>query len=140
MVVKEDLQRYKKCLEEIRKRMDLILKHLRLEQTTQYRITNVEFVCMQFRKVIELVALMSLVANKKRYAEKRKMFATDWNAKRIFDDLEKINTKFYPKPTTSEHKLNKLGKSISTLKTRNFFLQRNRQYRFMIQQASICMH
>jgi len=48
------------------------------------------------RKILELIALSSLVANKNEYARARKNFNRDWNAKFILNDLEKINPKFYP--------------------------------------------
>lgn len=59
---------------------------------------DAEFVALQLRKILELIAFSSLIANKKIYSKARKEFATDWNAKKILKYLEKVNPNFYPEP------------------------------------------
>ncbi len=59
-----------------------------------------EFVAIQFRKILELIAFSSLTANKEKYAQLHKVFETHWHAERILKDLDKINPEFYPKPTS----------------------------------------
>jgi hypothetical protein len=61
--------------------------------------TTVETLGLQIRKILELVALASLVANKFEYEKHRKNFQRDWNAKRILETLDKANPKFYPQPS-----------------------------------------
>jgi hypothetical protein len=56
-------------------------------------------VYLQFRKILELIALASLVANKDEYSKIRTRFETDWHAERILDTLEKANPLFYPRPS-----------------------------------------
>lgn len=94
-----ELNKYRQCLFDIKKRTEVIIHHLDGTKTTGYLGTDVELLALQFRKIIELIALLSLVANKKQYAEHRKKFKEDWNARLIFQDLERINPDFYPKPS-----------------------------------------
>lgn len=63
-----------------------------------YKPTTIESVCLQLRKVLELIAMASLVANKEAYSAAHNGFAKHWNAKRLLKDLERINPDFYPRP------------------------------------------
>jgi hypothetical protein len=89
--------------------------------TTLYPMTNIELVYLQFRKILELIAFASLVANKTEYAKQRDKFYKDWHAERIIADIEKLNPEFYPvagkqvlDPTT--------GKVIEILHVKSGFL------------------
>ena len=55
---------------------------------------------LQVRKILELVALSSLVANSKLYTKTYEDFARHYNAELILRDLERINSDFYPRPVT----------------------------------------
>ena len=94
----DELTKYCGCMEEIKRRTTAINTILKKECTTAYPATNIEFLCLQIRKILELIALASIVANKKEYAKQYKKFANHWNAKRILTDIEKINPSFYPIP------------------------------------------
>jgi hypothetical protein len=50
-----------------------------------------------------------LVANKEVYSRERERFKEDWNARLIFQDLERMNPKFYPEPSKQIEKKNKAG-------------------------------
>ncbi len=63
-----------------------------------YQPTTVESVGLQIRKVLELIAFGSLVANKDVYSAAYEKFATHWNARLLLRDLERVNSDFYPKP------------------------------------------
>ncbi|MXW25329.1 MAG: hypothetical protein F4Z77_03365 [Dehalococcoidia bacterium] len=95
----EDMARYATCMEEVKRRIDVIEHFLSGNAHAVYLQTTVETICLQLRSVLELIALASLVANRGAYAEHRKNFRKDWQAKRILQDLEKVNPAFYPKPT-----------------------------------------
>ena len=75
-------------------------------------IIEVETVCLQFRKILEKIALMSLVANKELYAEQNEKFAKHYHAERIMKDLERINPDFYPVPTKRVKHENKVDEWI----------------------------
>ena len=65
---KVELTLYQDCLYEIKRRIDVIADHLNEVTTEKYLIIEVETVCLQFRKILEKIVLMSLVANKELYA------------------------------------------------------------------------
>lgn len=44
------------------------------------------------------MALASIAANERQYSLLRERFHEDWNARLIFRDIERINSKFYPVP------------------------------------------
>ena len=93
------MNRYKGCMEEIKRRTRVIEGFVQRELHTPYLITTVESVCLQIRKILELIALASLVANKAEYEKQREKFRTDWHASRILKTLDKVNPNFYPCPT-----------------------------------------
>jgi hypothetical protein len=94
----EDISKYCDCMEEIKRRTHAVHAILSKQYTTPCKATNIEFICLQIRKILELVALASLVANKDEYARHHKKFAEHWRAKAILDSIEKINPRFYPVP------------------------------------------
>lgn len=93
-----ELNLYHDCLYELQRRISVISDHLNGKIHEQYLIIEVETLCLQFRKVLEKIALMSLVANKEAYAQQNEKFAKHYHAERILNDLERINPAFYPKP------------------------------------------
>lgn len=103
---KIELGLYQDCLYEIKRRIDVIADHLNNKYIETYLIIEVETICLQFRKILEKIMLMSLVANKEAYAEQNEKFAKHYHAKRIMNDLERINPDFYPVPIIRIHKEN----------------------------------
>jgi hypothetical protein len=91
----EKSQKYAFCMANIQQRIEVI-NSIALEYTVSMPI--VEFIALQLRKILESIALSTLVANVELYKEKRKSFYKDWNARGIMDDLSKINENFYPLP------------------------------------------
>ena len=61
---------------------------------------KVETIALQIRRIIESIALASLVANKSLYKEETEKFKKFWKTKEIFEYIEKRNPDFYPKPVT----------------------------------------
>ena len=96
----QDVQMYIFCMEEIKRRINVISQFLDNKATTGQPITDIEFLYLQFRKVLEFIALSSLSANREKYEEVRNNFKTDWHAERIMEKIEKINPNFYPCPTS----------------------------------------
>src|SRR6266851_327306 len=86
------------CMEEIKLRVDVVRLFLGGQLST-YLPPLVESVCLQIRKILELIALASLVAVKDEYSRQYQKFAQHWHAGRILRDIEKINPSFYPIPT-----------------------------------------
>ena len=89
---------YANCMEEVKRRTDVVNGFLTRQCNAMYLQTTAESVALQVRKILELVALASMVANKTEYSRYRQNFYKDWNAKRILKTLKKANPKFYPIP------------------------------------------
>jgi hypothetical protein len=90
---------YKGCMQEVKFR----LTHSERLLTAKHRhsadkVLIAENVALQYRKTIELIALASIAANEQEYSRLRARFQRDWNARLIFRDVERINSKFYPIP------------------------------------------
>ncbi|MBO2697570.1 hypothetical protein [Shewanella algae] len=100
MIDQQYIHKYAECMEEIKKRTEVIRAFLDGRCNALYKQTTVESICLQVRKILELIALASLAANKEEYAKNRANFAKDWHAKRILQSIEEINPNFYPSPST----------------------------------------
>jgi hypothetical protein len=79
-------------------RMAVLRNFINFMIKTTSDFTTIEFQILQIRKIIEHIALGSLIANKDLYCDFYKKFETCWNARLIFRDLERINPRFYPEP------------------------------------------
>ncbi len=91
--------RYQQCMEEIKRRVEVVDGFLSGKCQAMYIQTLGECLCLQLRKILELIALASLAANHHAYKKYRVNFERDWHSGRIFKTLEKINPDFYPEPT-----------------------------------------
>jgi hypothetical protein len=91
-------EKYLAVLTEIKRRTQVIGGFMRGEIHALYEPTTVESVCLQFRKVLELIAFSSLIANVESYSRAHERFAEHWNARLMLRDLERVNTAFYPRP------------------------------------------
>ena len=92
-----DIAKYCTLMEEIKKRTQVIDIFLSGSSHALYKATTIESVCLQLRKILELIALGSLVANKEMFSNVSTQFAKCWNAELIFKDIERFNSEFYPK-------------------------------------------
>jgi len=104
-------------MEEVKRRTLVISRLLNKELTTGYRMTDIETIYLQLRKVLELIALGSLVANVDEYSRQEKKFAQHWHAARILDDLQAVNPNFYPVPGVQvKDETTEKVKSVDSLK------------------------
>ena len=93
-----NLVAYCNLMMEIRHRADAVSK---LEPPCRELIPDfvrVESLILQVRKILELMALGSMVANESAYKEAYEKFEQRSHADRILRDLERINPDFYPRP------------------------------------------
>ena len=92
-----DTEPYKKAMEEIKLRADVIKACLdgRAKLSGPPRI---ESAALQLRMIFELIALASLAANKELFAKQSQRFEKHWHPSAIIKNLEKINPNFYPEP------------------------------------------
>lgn len=93
-----DLNRYVGLMNEVKKRTTAIQQILSKQRTTSFQATNIEFMCLQIRKILELVSLGSLIANKNELEREQVKYQKFWHAERILKDIERLNPDFYPKP------------------------------------------
>ena len=94
---------YGRCMWEIRERIDFAGRVYNAaannESIAKYPILDVETIFLNFRKILEL----SMFASAAAFGEfgerlREKIVNKEWNAWKIFSELEKKNPKFYPVP------------------------------------------
>jgi hypothetical protein len=88
------VERYFVELYGIKNRLQIIEKFIKLDITTGVVGLDVEFVCLQFRKLIEQIAMLSLIAHVEEYSRIQTHFASQWNAKNILRELEALNENY----------------------------------------------
>jgi hypothetical protein len=97
MPIQPDISKYLDQMEEIKRRMDVVDFFISGGGHAFYQLTTVESVYLQFRKILELIAMASLVANHTAISKIYPDVGKFWNAELILRDIEKINANFYPK-------------------------------------------
>lgn len=96
-----DITKYVDLMEEVKRRMVVVNALLAEKPGLPYLTTTIESLFLQFRKVLELIALGSLVANREEYSKVYTKFAKSWNARLLLRDLERVNSDFYPRALVS---------------------------------------
>jgi hypothetical protein len=92
------MEKYINLMNEIKIRTDTINSFIGGEKTLNYKYLDVEYTCLQFRKIFELIALANMVTNQDAYMRQYVKFRDHYHAERILRDIEKINPNFYPTP------------------------------------------
>jgi hypothetical protein len=92
------IQEYCSLMAEIKKRTAVIDAFTDGIAYAVYKATTIESIYLQFRKILESVALGSLVANKDVFSAVYQDFAKYWNAELLVKDIERLNPRFYPRP------------------------------------------
>jgi hypothetical protein len=83
-------------MEEIKRRVEVIAAFQAGRANALYEPTQIESVYLQIRKILELIALGSLVANRDALSKILTNVAHHWNAKKMFKDIKRVNPDFYP--------------------------------------------
>jgi hypothetical protein len=89
-------------MEELKKRISVVDFFITNQGHALFQPTTVESVGLQMRKILELIAFASMVANKEQYSAAYANFATHWNARLLLRDLERVNSDFYPNPVVEK--------------------------------------
>lgn len=92
-----DINLYVQLMTEVKHRTSTIQNMLNGTHTTGDAATDAEFMCLQIRKILELIAMGSIVANKEEFEATCNKFNNYWNARLILQDIERLNPDFYPK-------------------------------------------
>lgn len=120
----DDFDLYCNLMDEVKKRTTVIQGFLDGKINAIYPATTIESAALQLRKIMELIALGSLVVNKEEYANNYEKFAHHYHAEKILRDIEKINPGFYPKPI-KEVPSKRAGVKMDITNVGNGFLTRN---------------
>jgi hypothetical protein len=94
----QDTDVYVKCMEKVRQRLAVVNAINSGTVTTGDEVLDTELTCVQFPKVLELVAFASLTANREKYAEVHANYGLHCRAKDMLKALGKVNPDFYPTP------------------------------------------
>ena len=84
----DDIKKYRYSLYDIKFRIDAIEKYMQW-RAGRPRIIYVEYVCLQMRKILEDISLLSLVANREEYERQHEKFYRYYDARKILRDLKK---------------------------------------------------
>ncbi|HEX5422745.1 MAG TPA: hypothetical protein VFW94_04300 [Candidatus Acidoferrales bacterium] len=93
-----DIEKYCDLMEELKRRTAVVDFFLVGGGHALYQPPTIESVALQLRKMLELIAFGSLVANRDSYSAAYANFAQHWNARLMLRDVERINPDFYPRP------------------------------------------
>jgi hypothetical protein len=93
-----DAQRYCSAMAEIKTRHRLVKVVGEGRILAFPQAARVEFGYLQFRKILELIAMGSLLANSKALGQVQSKIQHYWNAKDLLKDIQAINPDFYPRP------------------------------------------
>lgn len=119
---------YCNVMEEIKRRTSVIDFFLSGSGHALYEPTTLESIALQIRKILELIAMASLVANKKEYEKAYTNFSNAWNAEYLLKDLGRINADYYPKavvekPSDDPKAKNQLADRDGDYLTKNEFIK-----------------
>ena len=95
-----DLEKYCQVMEEVKRRTNVVRHFLGQPHHALYQAAAVEAACLQVRKILELVALGSLVANQDIWNGSLRHLRNAWNANDILKRLREVNPDFYPQPVS----------------------------------------
>ncbi|MCD6450086.1 MAG: hypothetical protein J7L34_06235 [Thermotogaceae bacterium] len=85
-------------MEEVNARINFLKTILKGSKALGQNKFNSELFAIHLRKILELIAFGSLIANKEKYSQAHKHFDSHWNAKDMLAYLEEVNPDFYPAP------------------------------------------
>lgn len=94
----DPLRIYCNCLQSVKHRLALIDAITTGAMRIDIEAIDAEFVCLQLRKSLELVAFASIAAQKDVYSAEYADFSQHWNAKKLMNRLERLHPEFYPTP------------------------------------------
>lgn len=93
-----DIQKYSVLMKEVKLRMAVIDYFISGQGHALYQPPTLESACLQLRKILELIAFGSLVANADAYTSVYSKVSKHWQAADLLRELSKVNPEFYPVP------------------------------------------
>lgn len=92
------LEKYLEQMNIIIKRQEVINNIMAMKKTTGYYYSDIEICVLQIRKIIELMAFGSVVTSVGHDKEILKKCPKWWNSKLVFNEIERINKDYFPRP------------------------------------------
>ena len=124
LLYNDEAKKYAECMRDIVERMLLLKDYAAIPPAFIPDKHNFEFMCLQFRIIIELIFLSSLAAHKKYYKEAANKLKKEWRPSYIKKFLENINPNFYPVPMELEFDFTKGGYIINPLPESSGFISK----------------
>lgn len=93
-----DCEKYAECMEEIKKRHASVVAVFQRRLSTGFPQTDLEYVWLQLRKILELIGLASLCAHRVGYERVRAAFHKDQNVSDVVKQIKRINPHYFPTP------------------------------------------
>jgi len=97
-----DINSYMNSMWEMQKRVNVVEALINDKVSFSYLAPKIESTVLQIRKILELIALSSLAANKELFEINKKKFEDKWRVAKILKSIESINPGFYPTPIIEE--------------------------------------
>ncbi|MDF1762760.1 MAG: hypothetical protein P1U57_05060 [Oleibacter sp.] len=95
------IKKYCDLLEELKLRVktvqDIVNKNVPISSFGEKSFAD-EFIFLQIRKILELIAFGSMASNIVEYEKLYSDYKNNWRAKKIIERLERVNKDFYPVP------------------------------------------
>lgn len=91
-----DVHPYVHLMQEARERLASIAQLLNADDLSDW--ARLESVCLQVRKLLELVMFSSLVANQDLWEQSQKELRSSQNMTKKFKELKRLHSNFYPTP------------------------------------------
>jgi hypothetical protein len=120
--MKENHELYLNILKDIKYRTSVIERLFSDSSGVNLELTVLESACLQIRKILEQIALGSLVSNVKLYSQEYEKFQTFWNAEKMLRDMAKVNPRYFPIPISQEKSEITGVKSKLNLKNEDIYL------------------
>jgi hypothetical protein len=98
MPLDPDIEKYCNLMEEIKRRIAVVDFFISGQGTALFQPPTLESASLQLRKVLELIAFGSLVANADAYTAVHSKVSKGWHAADLLHELEEVNPDFYPVP------------------------------------------
>lgn len=93
-----DIEKYCGLMKEVKLRMAVVDYFISGQGSSLYQPPTLESACLQLRKILELVAFGSLVANADAYTSVYSKVSKGWHAADLLSEIERVNPQFYPVP------------------------------------------
>lgn len=85
-------------MNEIKLRDQVIESYLSGKKSTGQKMTDIELIALQFRKICEIIMLSAICVHKTEFQKKYKNIEKEWDPIKINKTLQNIHPDFYPTP------------------------------------------